>query len=87
MSSDIIDKSEDLVGTTNNWLNAQTIESPVTTPKVQDLVDRAVNRIKDGKKAYMNRGDAEQRAYLDGKPVYEDLVKDIKKRATTEGWP
>lgn len=85
--NDYVGKARELVGNTNNWLNSQTIESPVTTEKVAALVDRGVDKIKRGEKDYMNHGDAEERAYLDGKPKYESLVSDIKVRAKSEGWP
>jgi len=85
--NDITNKTQELKASAEKWLNAQTIASPVTGEKVKDVVDKAYDQITNGEKAYMSGWEPEERAYGDGRPKYESLVKDIQARATAAGWP
>jgi len=86
-ASDMTSKGRELAANAEKWMKAQTITGPVTTEKVQAVVESAFNQIRDGAKTYMSGWPPEERAYADGKPKYESLINDIKARAAREGWP
>lgn len=65
------------------WLNTQTVDP--AKAEVAALMDKARGMVKADGWAWYNAG-GEDRAYADGKSSYEARTKEVKDRATTEGW-
>jgi hypothetical protein len=84
-ATDDIGRARLYVPAAQAWLNAQTV-SPANTDKDVDALMRKVQEdVQADAEAYYQSG-GEDRAYGDGKPVYQQRVDGVRDRALQEGW-
>ncbi len=89
LNSQVITKNEEEIEclTREERLNARSAQKSYYTSQIQLLLLEASSKIEvDGLNYYNNNDAGEDRAYADGKELYQERAQSIDKRATKEGW-
>lgn len=84
-ASDDIGRARLYVPAAQAWLNSQTVSATSTHKDVDGLMRKVQQDVQADAEAYYQAG-GEDRAYGDGKPVYQQRVDDVRDRAQQEGW-
>ncbi len=84
-AKDDIQQAEKDLPEVENWLSEQQVSQRGLDVGIMRLLENARRKVQDGIENHYVEG-GEERAYGDGKPLYEARVNAIEDRASREGW-
>ena len=84
-ANDDIGRARLYVPAAQAWLNSQSVGASNIDKDVERLMRKVQQDVQADAEAYYQAG-GEDRAYGDGKPIYQARVDGVRDRASKEGW-